>query len=320
MLCWLTIGEVDSAEAVARAITDSMERDRALLPVANFRGATDQIEQVAQRILGRTDSDPQIRDEARSSLASRAVNRGEVQEAWNLLDRANTDASVASDASVMNLAFWRQALMLLAYGPIPGPEARCDDLSGSLDATISKGLRALVDGDPSRARAIAGELEQRFGAHPGMLEGAPALLRAWAASLEGRDEEVLREASNVLALSGPESYFAIRKPAARWLMARSYESLGQADSAVVHYRAALLRTNVNSWELVATSLIELSVRQRLVIAETRAGNAESARTEREILARRVDRPDAIAAAGLAEADLVLAMTPGGGPRASQRRN
>ena len=33
--------------------------------------------------------------------------------------------------------------------------------------------------------------------------------------------------------------------------------------------------------------------------------------EREILARRVDRPDAIAAAGLAEADLALAMSPGG---------
>jgi tetratricopeptide (TPR) repeat protein len=307
---WVALGEADSAQATAEAITAPEIREPCLLGVAIFRGEGNAIESRAQRILSTPNFDALARDWAHAAFAGRLANRGQVEDAWGRLDEAAVEAGRRGESAMVNLAYWRRALMVLAYGPMPGPVPRSPDRSGSLDSRISAGLEALLDNQPERARSIAKELERRFASKPLMLEGAPSLLRAWAARLEGRPTEVVREASVVLAGAGPESYFSIRKPACRWLIASAFEDLGKPDSAAFHYRAALKHTSLDFGELAAVPLIELPVRQRLVIAEMRAGRPGAARAEREILARRVDRPDAIASRGLAEVDLVLRMSQG----------
>ncbi len=308
---WIALGEIDSAETATHAIKNARIREVLVLVLADIRGDGNDIELAAQRLLASPDQLPSNRNSAHASIAARMANRGQVGDAWHRLEDAAAEAARRNEAFLMHISYWRQALMVLAYSTMPTPMPAVPARNNSLDSRISAGIEALLNHEPDRARDIATELEQRYSAKPLMIENAPALLRAWAASLEGRPDEVVHQARIVLAGTTQTSSFLLRKPVARWLIARAFEDLGQADSAAFHDRAALVRTDLDAWELPTARLIEVPVREHLIRMELRNGRSAAARSERDLLAHRVDRPDAIASRGLAEVDLVLGMSPGG---------
>ncbi|MEP7028085.1 MAG: protein kinase [Candidatus Eisenbacteria bacterium] len=305
----LAVGRADSAQAIAEPIENPSLRALCLMNVAAFRRDGPAIDRFANRLLADLDPGDPMQIQARAALAGRLANRGQVQQAWEVLASAVTESKKGGDASQAHLSYSRQAIMQLVYGSALGAAPRNPVPDGSLDAEISEGLQALLDGRPDRARSIATDLEQRFATRPRMLSSAPALLRAWAASLEGRPSEVLKESAVALADQTPERSLMIRRPAANWLRARAFEDLGRADSAAACYSVVLGQTGMWAEELVTKVLIELPVRERLTIAELRRGHAVDARAQRATIRRMVDRPDVIAAAGLAEVDVILGMTP-----------
>jgi serine/threonine-protein kinase len=227
---------------------------------------------------------------AATGLASARAARGEISAAAESFDqgrRLANEANISSHECSFGLAFLRltSQLKLGSADAVHLPETMARNV-------VANGLNAAANGNLSVARESLGELKGRpRDLRSEGVESFLPVLEAWIATREDRWETVVELARPVATAHRNPAGSIIAKPAARWLVANAYESMGRADSAAYYYELALSPLRVRPRGIMLRGLSYSFIHQRLVLLYASMGRLEDARRHWEILSEIFTRPD-----------------------------
>ncbi len=297
-------GEIDSNEFEALVSLGRLNEARELLPKAlpayaqsfplGLALAADNWA-AAESLGSRLEGNPNFnfREEGMASVAFARAARGALQDAARTLLRAEQVAR--EEQNPIDAEQLRRSLLLLSWasGSAIGISVLEEGRDSTMEALITRGLRAAVDGDLQKARDFMRNVRSR--PHRELLRHGecPALLEAWIATREGRWKRVvdlLGEAANRGVEPGTIPDPAGR-PALRWLVAEAYEHLQRPDSAARYYELAISPLGRLDQGLRSRGIIYSLALQRLVLLELKMGHFEAARRRWDLLVRTCTRPD-----------------------------
>ena len=277
-------GRLDDARRVADQLTEPRRYRRYIeLKLASADGDWPRAESLAKAYLEDPTSRLWVHGRSRLALGSVYAARGAVRQADSLLNH---------DAMVQPLGVAISRALLITVTGLTVPEAHSDLTDTLYTRHLWQAVRDYAWGDTAQARSSMRSLLkesfltpdrrwQRY--HQDHIRLGKALMSAH----EG-DWETTRQLARAQLDSWPGAEIHLF---ARWLLATSYEHLGQRDSAVTYFKQTITSSGLEAHELSQFGIPWSFAHQRLVILYSALGRVEEARRHWNIFRDAFTAPD-----------------------------
>jgi serine/threonine protein kinase len=309
----LALGRVDEARTAAAGLNEKFAQTAAVW-IAAASGNWALTDSLGTALGASPTASLEMRRLGAMAVASAAAARGEVKAADGALRQAQGWAAASipgARASVQAAHRARLLLALISGGAVSDLEDAWPRDS-SISALVTRGLLAATAGDTQGARRFAAEVRSRPATELARAGADPVLLDGWIAAQEQRWEEVLRVLGPA-ARQGSEVGFGedrAGRVTLRWLLARSFESLGRPDSAAYSFEMVLSPLGRVDQEYFTRGIAFAFAHARLVLLYTRLGRLDDARRHWRILSETAAHPDPAVQPLIAEAHAALASAEG----------
>ena len=287
----LTLGRLDEGRQIAPRFTGSWGL-RAPLLIAMAAGQWSTAESLASALRTNPAAFENHRREAEWILAAAQASSGRVTVAGATLRAAQSQAEMANQTPVANLARWgRLMLALFSHGVAtsPGDPGRGDSTTFGL---VTRAAWSAAAGDTASASRLLATVRSRSAPDIARQAFAPAIVGALIDARAGRWPEVVQDLGPAALQGRPRGYAEFNSaPLLRWLVADAYEHLGQPDSAAAWFERAIAPPPDGGRDFADIRMASSFGHRRLVLLYARMGRLDEARRHWEIFSREFARPD-----------------------------
>jgi serine/threonine-protein kinase len=272
-------GRLTEAEQVAQQVAGTPSEARVLAMVLGARGDWERADSLGRALLDAPTSDRILRIVGTQLRASALSARGQIRTADALLERG-----VDLGPRIANA---RALLQLVGRS---GSEAGTTPLRDQGPEALAHGaLLAAASGQLTLGARYLDQLEA--GESPADLKGLEGVRRVARALLlqpRGRWADVVEELRPLREHVNLEQEIELF---VRWITARSFQALGQLDSAAYFYERVVAPSPLWGQELERAGIPQSFARQHLVVLYSQMGRLDDARRHWKIFSETFTQPD-----------------------------